>query len=169
MAFENVDPASLKNAINSCLQSLNTDSVTQLASNISNGNVWQSYASGHLKNAFQSLIESKYRELKSCLESCNQVADQIQKYKNLEEENKTLDSQYYELSKKLYYTYTYTEVVPTVINIEGNTGIKKNITKTYTATAKNYNVENQMNQIKNKINTNMEEMEILESKILGMN
>lgn len=162
MAFENVDPGSLKGAINSCLNSLNTGSINELQNSISNGNGWQTYASSHLINSFQSLIENKYRELKACLNSCNSVADQIQKYKDIEKENKQLEEQYFKLSEKLYYTYTYTANVPVTIN-----GKNTFETKTLTATAKDYNVERQMNEIRKKINDNIDKMEKLEAEILG--
>lgn len=168
MAFENVDPASLKSAINSCLQTLNIEANNNVINDISNINAWQSGAGNHLKYSFNTLIEPKYRDLKDSLNSCNAIADIIQKYKNLEEENQVLELQYYELSKRLYYNQTYTQQLPPKPSLNGRVSLGENRVRTYTQTVKNCNVEAQMQEISRKINANKQEMENLESKVLGM-
>lgn len=149
MAFTNVDVASLRSTINSCKNSINYNKTTELISDVSNNNVWQTAARDNLKKSLEKLKNNRYKDLENKLETYLEVTNLIEKYKKLEQENIRLEAEYNSLKPHLYHTEHYT-------NRWG---------EHRTRTIKDEGVERQMNNIRNTINRNKIEMVSLERKV----
>jgi len=157
MAFESVNVSSLRSALMQCKNSINHSTTNNLISSISNPNVWQSSSQTNLKNALTKLENERYKDLENKIDSYLVVVSYIERYKNLQSENSSLENQYNSLSHRLYYTETYTT---TSTDSEGNVH-----THYHQRTVKNYHVESQMHNIRNRINQNKNEMSCLESRV----
>lgn len=157
MAFENVNVDSLRNALNSCKNSINHTISENLIGNIEESSNWVSSAKHNLNKSLNTLTNERYKSLEQLIDKYLEVTNYIGEYKQLEQENKELSQQYNNLSSRLYYTEYYTE---TSTDIEGNT-----ISITKSRRVKDYGVERQMININQKIIENKEKMENLNTKV----
>lgn len=157
MAFENINVTSLRNAINSCKNSLDKTTIQELSNNISNQNVWQSDSQNNLKNALNKLSNTRYKVLEDKLNEYLKIADYIEEYQILNSSNSALLSKSNNLSKRLYYTESY---FVDEVDEDGNT-----IQREHTRTVKDYSVQRQLNSISTQIKDNKDTMEKLKNNI----
>lgn len=157
MAFENVNVASMRNAINSCIGKLNKEEIQELTNNISNSSVWEANAQDTLKKALTRLGSIRYIELEQQLINCYEIVNYIEEYQNINSTNESLFKEYSSLDKKLYYTENY------IIEDVDENGNK--IKKECTRKVKDSSVEKQMDTIKKEINENRNTMENLKNNI----
>lgn len=160
MAFENVDVARLKNAINSCKNAVNYSTSVELISNISSNDVWKTGARDNLKKSLKKLTNERYKKLESELNNSLKVANYIEKYKQLQSNNRLLQSNINRLEEQLYVTKTYTESY-----VDSN-GTKQEITKT--KREKNYNVQWEINSLESRIRSNNNQMNSLVNKVSNL-
>lgn len=91
MAFENVNPGSLRNAINSCRNSINKSKIDNIKASLSSDSVWQADAKKNFLNALTKLKDERYKQLEEQLNKYIQIPPLIEEYQRLEKENKTLE------------------------------------------------------------------------------
>ena len=157
MAFEKINVSSLKKSLNECKNSINYAVSEELIGDISNVNVWQVESQKNLKKSLDTLVNKRYKDLEEKINDYLNLISYIDDYKELEQKNEELQSDYNYYRNRLYYTETYQD---TVTDIRGNT---KTITRE--RTVKDYNIQNKMNNIKTKINNNKAKMENLRNKV----
>lgn len=109
MSFEKVNVNSLKQALQSCKNALKTSKIKELASDVASDNSWQTDSKNQLKQALNTLANTRYKELEKTLDKYIQAASKIDQYQDLERENKQLLQQNQSLNTKLYYTEYYKE------------------------------------------------------------
>lgn len=157
MAFENVNPVSLRNAITQCKNAINHSKTDNLINDVSNSSVWQCSSQKNLKDALSKLRDKRYKELEKKLDEYANIASYISDYKDYEKENENLERKYNSLSNNLYYW-----------------GKKKDRWGNYLKDDKgnykygwilNYSVQNQMNDITKQIESNENEMTRLKNKV----
>lgn len=102
MAFENVNPSSLRNAINSCLNNLHNEFSKSLSSSLT-PSVWQGDCKKQLESAIDSLNNKRYKELKELLEKYRDIPNYIEEYQKLQKQNETYRSEIGNLNANLYY------------------------------------------------------------------
>ena len=110
MSFEKVNVNSLKQALQSCKNALKTSKIKELASDVASDNSWQTDSKNQLKQALNTLANTRYKELEKTLDKYIQAASKIDQYQDLERENKQLLQQNQSLNTKLYYTEYYKEL-----------------------------------------------------------
>ena len=157
MSFEKVNVNSLKQALQYCKNNLKTSKIKELASDVASDNSWQTDSKNQLKQALNTLANTRYKELEKTLDKYIQAASKIDQYQDLERENKQLLQQNQSLNTKLYYTEYYKE------KEEGPDG--EDIYVTHSRRVKDYSVQNRMNQIEDKINENKRRMNTLKNEV----
>lgn len=108
MAFEGIDPGSLKSALNACIESLDNSGLARISSSTGAGGVWSCNAATVLRQALNTLSNTKYNDLKQQLRNYVGVADKIQEYKTLEAQTKQAEVKYQSLQGQIYMTVTRT-------------------------------------------------------------
>jgi chromosome segregation ATPase len=103
MALQDIDVASLRGAINACLNSLDNSYSTEIASSLASDSVWSGQAKSNLKQALETLSTTRYDELKEKLNAYLLVADSIEEYQTLYSEIKDLESKLSNKRTSLYY------------------------------------------------------------------
>ena len=103
MALQDIDVASLRGAINACLNSLDNSYSTEIASSLASDSVWSGQAKSNLKQALETLSTTRYDELKEKLNEYLLVADSIEEYQTLYSEIKDLESKLSNKRTSLYY------------------------------------------------------------------
>lgn len=103
MALQDIDVASLRGAINACLNSLDNSYSTEIASSLASDSVWSGQAKSNLKQALETLSTTRYDELKDKLNAYLLVADSIEEYQTLYSEIKDLESKLSNKRTSLYY------------------------------------------------------------------
>ena len=103
MALQDIDVASLRGAINACLNSLDNSYSTEIASSLASDSVWSGQAKSNLKQALETLSTTRYDELKEKLNAYLLVADSIEDYQTLYSEIKDLESKLSNKRTSLYY------------------------------------------------------------------
>ena len=93
MAFENINTELLKNALNNCINSINYSSSKQILDDIQGNNIWVCASRDNFKKALEKLINVRYKELESKLKQYCTLVDQIEKYKQVLDNNATLQAQ----------------------------------------------------------------------------
>ncbi len=83
MAFENVNVSSLKNSINSCIDSINYSSSKEIIGKISSNNIWQASSRDNFKRALTKLVDVRYKNLEKKLKDYLKIADMIEEYQKL--------------------------------------------------------------------------------------
>lgn len=161
MAFEGVDVGSLKSAISSCVDSINYSDSLQLINDVGNDNIWNCESRTHLKNALVKLTSNRFHQLKQKLSIANQVANLIAEYKKLEQENKECKQKISSLEPRLYYTESYIAGYET--DEEGN---KHEIRGTRTVL--DTNIQNDINNLENKIQENKDIMSEIELRVASL-
>lgn len=143
MALIDIDVASLRGAINACLNSLDSSYSSEIASSLASDSVWSGAAKTNLKTALETLSTTRYDELKEKLGSYLTVADTIEEYQTLYNEIKDLESTLSHKKTSLNYIQTNSKSTST--------------TET--------NLKNQISSIEADINTKRESLDLLESSI----
>ena len=160
MAFEQIDTGSLNSSLDMCKNALNKGITENLIFSTMNDNIWCCDAKMALRNALEELSKL-YNELESDIENCQDIAGEIEKYKQIEAKNVELNKEYNALSSKLWYEEEYEEEYYDDVT-------KKMDTRTETRTVKDENVEKQMTEIQAKIKENNEKLGELENTINNM-
>ena len=93
MAFENINTELLKNALNNCINSINYSSSKQILDDIQGNNIWVCASRDNFKKALEKLINVRYKELENKLKQYCTLVDQIEKYKQVLDNNATLQAQ----------------------------------------------------------------------------
>ena len=101
MAFENVDVTSLRQALNSCKNSINYRTSKTIINNISNPAVWQSDQQPVLKEAMEKLINIRYRNLEDKLEDYQIITNYIEDYQKLSKQNQIYTTECNNLRKEM--------------------------------------------------------------------
>lgn len=157
MAFENINVASLKNALITCKDSIKFSETNEILENISSNNIWDAKAKNNLKKALSILKNERFKKLENLLNKYLDVTNDLEKYKQIQSENEELLAKYNYLGTQLYKNETYKEYT---INFMG-----KKFLQNKNKTVIDYNVQNQMNAINRTINENEEKLKNLEIKI----
>lgn len=156
MAFENVDVASLKSALNTCKNNLNHSTTDSIISNLSS-NSWMADSKTNLKKALEKLVNTRYKNLSDKIDEYLTAAGYIQEYKDLDAENDSLEQQIASLNSNLY-----------------TTGLKKSVSIDYDGERhisigkekiENPEVKRQIDNLTNEIINNNEAMESLKAKV----
>ena len=87
MAFENINVISLKNAINSCINSINYNSSKEIINKISGSDIWNTESKKNFERALTKLINIRYLELENKLKNYLKIADRIEEYQKLSSVN----------------------------------------------------------------------------------
>lgn len=87
MAFENINVISLKNAINSCMNSINYNSSKEIINKISGSDIWNTESKKNFERALTKLINIRYLELENKLKNYLKIADKIEEYQKLSSVN----------------------------------------------------------------------------------
>lgn len=93
MAYENVDVASAKTAINQCLNSLHHDYSSQMISDLKSNSNWISESKNTLINATETLVNVRYKELEEYLKKCLVNLDNIAKVQEMQSQGASYSSQ----------------------------------------------------------------------------
>lgn len=80
MTFENIDTQLLKNAINSCIESIDYSKSNQMISDITNNNVWQTSSRDNFKRSLENLVNVKYKNLEDKLRGYLKLVLEMEKY-----------------------------------------------------------------------------------------
>ena len=156
MAFEGINTAGLRSALNNCKNQLNYNYSNQLIGTLS-GNDWISDSKNNLKGAVERLINVKYNNLISQIDRYLNVTSMIEKYKSLQADNSSMEYRITQLEPNLYdwvpYDYYYTD----------ENGEEQVTTRYYQEI--NWSVKNEINILRNNINSNNNEMELLKANI----
>ena len=142
MAFENVNVTSLRNSLNQCKNAINHSTTDGLISSVSNASAWQSSAQSNLKNALSKLTNTRYKELENKLSNYQNTVNFIEKYQDLQSENKSKQQEIDYLNYKLYKT-------------NSQTGKKE----------KDANVDAKISKLRKQINYNKTEMDNLINRV----
>lgn len=86
MAFENIRVDSLREAINSCRDSIDHERTNQVITSITDANVWNTNSKIVLKDALEFLVNSKYQDLKNKLNAYVDIPGYIDQYNELKQE-----------------------------------------------------------------------------------
>lgn len=159
MAFESVDVTSLRNSINSCKASLNHSASQNLITSLSSS-IWQAGAKQVLINALDKLNNERYKKLEDTLDTYLTIADKIQNYKNLEQQNRNLRNEISSLQGRLWYTEYYTEYYTDYLG--------RTYSEEHSRRVKDYGVENQINNNYSRINSNNNTMERLKNEVSNL-
>lgn len=157
MAFESVNVTSLRNALNQCKNTINHSSTTELITSISNTSVWQSSSQKKLKTALTKLENERYKDLENKINKYLEVVSYIERYKELQRENISLENHYYNLSRRLHYTVYYDE---TITQPDGSKFVQH-----HSRTETDHGVEREMNSVIGRIDNNKNEMEEYKNKV----
>lgn len=101
MAFENINTELLKNAINSCISSIDYSSSKQIVTDITNNNIWGTASRDNFKKAMEKLINVRYKDLENKLNEYLKLVEQIEKYKSISDSNVALQLQLSTLNASL--------------------------------------------------------------------
>ena len=123
MAFENINTELLKNALNNCINSINYSSSRQIQGN----NVWVCASRDNFKNALEKLINVRYKELEDKLKQYCTLVDQIEKYKQVLDNNASLQAQLQALDIENNESSTLNEVSSINSEINNNDIMLANI------------------------------------------
>ena len=144
MALQDIDVASLRGAINDCLNSLDCSYSTDIASSLASDSIWSGQAKANLKTALETLSTTRYDELKEKLNSYLTVADTIEEYQTLYNEISALESKLSSKKTSLYYI---------------------NINTKDTSNTEN-NLKTEISSLETDINSKKIQLETLESSIV---
>lgn len=127
MAFENINTELLKNALNNCINSINYSSSKQILDDIQGNNVWVCASRDNFKNALEKLINVRYKELEDKLKQYCALVDQIEKYKQVLDNNASLQAQLQALDIENNESSTLNEVSSINSKINNNDVMLANI------------------------------------------
>ena len=150
MAYESINVYQLKDAINRCKQTLNHSITDSLKDSIMNDDVWHNDTRDSLRK-YLDRFGSLYSDIENTLNSYMSIANEIEKYKNLQAENSSLSNECNQLEGRLYYNETYYEE-------HEDPKTKKTVREYKTRRVKDQNVQNSINNKRNKIGSNNSEM-----------
>lgn len=157
MAFENVNPTSLRNALQSCKNTINHSISDELITSLDNNSVWESDAKKNLSDALETLSHTHYKALEGKIDDYLKATGYIETYQAKERENKNMRSQLNSLYPRLYRTEERSSTWTDMFGYQH--------THTWTETVKDYGVESQINSLNNRIYSNKNEMESLKNKV----
>lgn len=92
MAYENVDTTQLRNALNECLNSLDSSKLESISEGLTD-EVWTGSAKNNLKSALDKLASTRYENLKDKISSYLSEVDKIETYKENASSASDLNSQ----------------------------------------------------------------------------
>lgn len=101
MAYEKVNVTSLRNSINTCLNSLSKSSSKAIIDELSRNDKWCGESKETFKKALETLINTRYQELEDYLNQCLSNVDQIENYQNAAAEKSSYNYQISGLNKQL--------------------------------------------------------------------
>lgn len=101
MAFENINVSYLREALTQCKDSINHESTDQLIYDVSDTSIWQTDAQANLIKALTKLTTERYKELEDKINSYFIIVEKIEKYQELQIENRELNQQLSYLNLKV--------------------------------------------------------------------
>lgn len=101
MAFENINVSYLREALTQCKDSINHESTDQLIYDVSDTSIWQTDAQANLIKALTKLTTERYKELEDKINSYFIIVEKIEKYQELQIENRELNQQFSYLNLKV--------------------------------------------------------------------
>ncbi len=107
MAFESVDVSLLKNEISVFKNNIDYADLSEVLSKLGSEN-WSASSKNNLKQAIDTLINLKYKNLSDTIDRMNTLASYVEEYKNLEVTNQSLQANYDYYSNNLYNTVATT-------------------------------------------------------------
>ena len=93
MAYENVDVGSAKTAINQLKSSINYNSSKQILNDLGSNESWSANSKNNLKNAINTLINTRYKDLENYLEKCMTNLSKIESVKQMQAQNASYEGQ----------------------------------------------------------------------------
>lgn len=151
MSFENVNVTSLRNSINSCINSINYTNSKEIINRITNNDVWSTASRDNLSKSLTKLIENRYEVLENKLTNYLKIADKIEEYQRLAAMQAESQAMLVTLNSELN----------NLINISSNNEAnnEKNSID---------NIKNQITKINDEINSNEIKMSSIKNGIEGL-
>ena len=84
MAYENVNVASARQAINGMISGLNCSESSNIVNRLSTDSFWKADSKKVLSNALGILVNDRYGDIRSTLEKYNKILDKIEEYKSIQ-------------------------------------------------------------------------------------
>ena len=100
MAYENIDTASLRAALNDCLNTIDYSSSSSIISGLTDG-VWMGNSKNNLVGALDRLVNTRYKNVEDAINHYLSVADAIDIYQNANNNLNSLESQKSEKEQQL--------------------------------------------------------------------
>ena len=144
MAFENVDTANLRNALNSCKTSIDDTITRSLINKLSGNNVWDTSSKDKVSEKIKILEEKRYKDLKEKIDKYLNLVPQIEEYQRLAQENNQSESSCQNMSEQL--------------RKEKEKAAKEG--KSY-----NGNINSEINNLNSQINSNKQRMKEIENYV----
>lgn len=92
MAYENIDTASLRAALNDCLNTLDYSSSSSIISGLTD-DVWMGNSKNNLVGALDRLVNTRYKNVEAAINHYLSVVDAIEMYQNANKNVNSLESQ----------------------------------------------------------------------------
>ena len=151
MALENINTSSLRNSITACKNAINYNTEKQVLNTISNESIWKTNSKDNLKNAIMTLTNQRYKELEQKLDSYYKIVSNIEKYQKLYNENELYQSDKKNLKREIFKNKT-------TMNEENQNEVLRNERR----------IENQINNLNNKIDSNNQQMRAIKTQISNL-
>lgn len=152
MAFENVNVAAAKGALNACLDSLDYSGIRTITAELKNPNNWRAPAQAKMTAALSNAEKQGFDVIKKQIESYKLIIGQIELYKKIQEETKQKKAELLVLQGQLMKPVTFK------VEKQANTIMDKKQEKDPVVEAK-------IEKLKKEIKENESKMEILEKTI----
>ncbi len=99
MAIENIDTVKLKNALNACLNDLDTSKTSSLITTYSSNIFWQGKSKDKFVSALTKLKDTKYKNLKDKIQYYLSYIDDIEQYQEYSKSLEDLSYQKREITR----------------------------------------------------------------------
>lgn len=110
MAFESVDVASAKRALNDCLNKLDDNKSIKVMSGIKNNKVWNTSSRDTLYDALNQLVNTKYKNIRKKINEYLTAMSKIEEYKNNELQKNSKTNEINDYQEKIDIEYSNLEV-----------------------------------------------------------
>ncbi len=98
--YTEVDVSKLEKAITELKNELKTDYIEEVLKDLSNSQNFQTNAINPLKNALETLIKTRYKELENMLDQCSKLKNYIASYNEKKEKIKSCEESISQEQKK---------------------------------------------------------------------
>lgn len=106
MAFESVNVASAKKALNDCLNKLDDNKSIKVMSGIKNNKVWNTSSRDTLYDALNQLVNTKYKNIRKKINGYLTAMSKIEEYKNNEFQKNSKTNEINDYQEKIDIEYS---------------------------------------------------------------